>query len=974
MVPTSNLQEFILDLRKEAAGEVRTDDYSRVLYSTDASIYQVMPFGVFFPKNTADLQAAVTLANRYQVPLLPRTAGSSLAGQAVNEALVMDMTRYLDQILELNVEENWVRVAPGIVLDELNLALAPHNLQFGPDPASSNRAALGGIVANNSTGAHSILYGMTADHVIETEVLLSDGTQTSFGPIEREALAPYLQKEGLEGRIYKKIFEICEKNAEAILANTPHHWRRCGGYNLDRFVDGATFKVPFDPRFNLAKMMAGSEGTLAIMTGIKLNLLPRPTKTALAIIHYESLNAALESVPTILEVEPSAVELLDNLGLTMCREVPEYARLLTTFVHGTPNCVLITEFYGESDQELEHKVGRLTDHLKAAGNQGYVVPIFPQLLQNNVWTVRKVGLGLLMSIKGDYKPVPFIEDAAVPPEHLAEYVTRIEKFCNDIGTDVAYYAHASAGCVHIRPLINTKDATDIAKLPEITSFSVELLGEFGGAFSSEHGDGRARSWLNERFFGKELYGLFKEVKEVFDPENLLNPGNIVDGPAMTADLRFGDDYQVIPLKEHLDFTPDIDFFHAVEMCNGAGICRKKTTGTMCPSFMVTREEEHSTRGRANALRAAFSGTLPPEEFTSARMFEVMDLCIECKACKAECPSSVDMAKIKFEYLGQYYDKNAVPLRTRLFGDFSRWTRLSSGSLAPMANWVLGNGLVRWGLEKGLGIGRQHEMPQFAPRPFTAWFNQRSSGRGRKTGRRDVVLFNDTFNTYNDPDVSIAATLVLESAGFKVHLPGHQCCGRPMISKGLVAKARQAAKETVDRLAPYAEQGIPIVGLEPSCLLSFRDEYLYMLPDDPRVQLVAENSFLFEEFIAGLEENGELNLDLTDEHKRLKLHGHCHQKALVGTGPTEKALTLPKNYQVEVVDSGCCGMAGAFGYEAEHYEHSIAMGERRLLPAVREAAADDLIVAPGFSCRHQINHGAAREALHPAQVLHRALKS
>ncbi len=710
------------------------------------------------------------------------------------------------------------------------------------------------------------------------------------------------------------------------------------------------------------------------MTEIKLNVVPRPTKTALAIIHFDALFTALQSVPTILEADPSAVELLDNLGLTMCRGVPEYARLLSTFVQGEPNCVLITEFYGQSEQELVAKIDNLTHHLQLAKNPGQIVPIFPQNLQNNVWTVRKVGLGLLMSIKGDHKPIPFIEDAAVPPDHLAEYVTRIEKFCNDLGTDVAYYAHASAGCVHIRPLMNTKDAQDIAKLSEIASFSVDLLGEYGGSFSSEHGDGRARSWLNERFFGKELYGLFKEVKGIFDPENLLNPGNIVDGPDMSVDLRFGKDYQVIPLQENLDFQPDIDFYHAVEMCNGAGICRKRTTGTMCPSFMVTRDEMHSTRGRANALRAAFSGTLPPEEFTSSKMFEVMDLCVECKACKAECPSSVDMAKIKFEFLGQYYKKNPISLRTRLFADFSRWTRLSSGGLAPVANWVLGNSLVRWGLASGLGIGQHRQMPQFTSRPFNTWFNQRQNKPSKKSAGKDVVLFNDTFNTYNDPDVAIAATLVLEAAGFTVHLPGHKCCGRPMISKGLVEEARQAARETVNCLVPFAEKGIPIVGLEPSCLLSFRDEYLHLLPDDPRVQLVADNSFTFEEFIARLIDRDELNLDFTEDHKKILLHGHCHQKALVGTGPSEITLSLPSNYKVEVVDSGCCGMAGAFGYEEEHYDISIAMGERRLLPAVREAAVDTLIVAPGFSCRHQINHGAEREALHPAQVLHRALKS
>jgi FAD/FMN-containing dehydrogenase len=662
------IEDFLNDLRQNVAGDLRTDSYSLTFYSTDASIYQAQPYGVLLPKTIEDVHAAVEAAAKYKVPILPRTGGSSLAGQAVNEALVIDMTRHLDNVLEVNTEEKWVRVRPGVVLEELNLYLKPMGLQFGPDPASADRAAMGGIVANNSTGSHSILYGMTADHILETSVILSDGTRTIFGPLEANQLEQhYLQQKGLEGEIYRRIWEISQTKADVIQAGTPRHWRRCGGYNLDRFIEGSSFKYPQDPRFNLANLICGSEGTLAVMTDIKLNLVSRPTKTALAIVHFNSLFEALAAAPVILQVEPSAVELLDNLGLTLCREVPDYARLLSTFIEGTPNCILITEFYGETEAELKAKIERLQTHLKQekVGVTALVPALTPEL-QSNVWTVRKVGLGLLMSIKGDHKPIPFIEDAAVPVEHLAEYVTRIEKFCNDLGTNVGYYAHASGGCIHIRPLINTKVASEVEKLPKITNFSIELLGEYGGSFSSEHGDGRARSWLNETFFGQELYALYQEVKQAFDPDNIFNPGNIVEGLPMTENLRYGADYTVIPLKEHIDFSEDQGFYRAVEMCNGAGICRKRTTGTMCPSFMVTREEEHSTRGRANALRAAFSGTLPAEEFTSPRMYEVMDLCVECKACKAECPSSVDMTKIKFEFLAQYYDKHGVPARANLF--------------------------------------------------------------------------------------------------------------------------------------------------------------------------------------------------------------------------------------------------------------------------------------------------------------------
>lgn len=994
---SDRLPDFFNELRRHIAGDLRTDTYSRILYSTDASNYQVMPYGVLIPKTVEDIQAALTVAAKYRVPILPRASGTSLAGQAVNEALVIDVTRHLDRVLEVNAEERWVRVQPGVVLDDLNDQLKPLDLQFGPDPASSNRAALGGIVGSNASGSHSIMYGMTADHVLATKVILSDGSQADFGPVEAAALAPYQQGGGLEGEIYRNIAAIIQTRADTIRAGTPRHWRRCGGYNLDRFVAGPSFLYPQDPCFNLASLICGSEGTLAVMTEIKLNLVPRPRRTGLALLQFDNLHEALTSVTTILQTEPSAVELLDNLCLAMCRAAPEYARLLNTFIQGNPFCILVTEFYGESEAELQAKIERLAAHLQREKVRCTVVQALNPALQNNVWTVRKVGLGLLMSLRGDTKPIPFIEDAAVPVEQLAEYITRVEQFCNELGTKVTYYAHASAGCLHIRPLINAKLASEVDKLPLIASFAMELAGEYGGAISSEHGDGRSRSWLNEKFFGPELYGLYRQVKQTFDPHHLLNPGNIVDAPPMTADLRYGPAYTVIPVKEHLDFSQDQGFHRAVEMCNGAGVCRKRTGGTMCPSFMVTRDEEHSTRGRANALRAALSGALPAEELTSPRMYGVMDLCVECKACQTECPSSVDMTKIKFEFLSHYYEKHPVPLRAKIFADIAFWSHLSSGLPAPLVNGIMKNGLVRWGLERFLGISRQRSLPEFASQPFTHWFKQRERGneetrdrmansewRNRKSkipligaqveNRKSqrVVLFNDTFNTYNYPHVAIAATEVLEAAGFEVVLPGHKCCGRPMMSKGLVKKARRAARDTIARLAPLAEQGLPIIGLEPSCLLSMHDEYFSLLPGDPRVKLVAEHCFTFEEFMAQLAEAGQLKLDFAAEPGAVLLHGHCHQKALVGTGPSKRTLALPGHIVTEI-DSGCCGMAGAFGYEIEHYDISLAMAERRLLPAIRQKDKDTIIAAAGVSCRQQIKHGTGRQALHPAEVLRAALR-
>ncbi len=975
------LFDFLNELGKRTTGALRTDEYSRILYSTDASIYQVKPHGILLPQTVDDVQAAVELAAKHRVPLLPRTGGSSLAGQAVNHALVMDFTRHLDKVLEVNQEEMWVRVQPGIVLDALNVYLRQYGLQFGPDPASSNRAAMGGIVSNNATGSHSILYGMTADHVLEMEVILSDGTRTRFGPLESAALLQHTQKSGLEGDIYRQMRALTQNpaNQEIIRNATPRHWRRCGGYNLDRLVPVVngrpTYRWPHDDRFNLTKMVCGAEGGLGVITELKLNLVPLPSHTALAVVHFNSLAEALTAVPLMLEVGPSAVELLDNLGLTMCRDVPQYARLLATFVQGAPTCVLITEFYGQSAAELVAKMDNLERHLKGQLVNFTAVSraITPQQ-QANVWTVRKVGLGLLMSIKGDHKPIPFIEDAAVPVEHLSEYITKVEQFCADIGTNVAYYAHASAGCLHVRPLINTKIASEVAKLPAITHFSVDLLRGYGGSLSSEHGDGRARSWLNEKFFGPDLYRLYQQVKHIFDPQNILNPGTVVNAEPMTENLRYGDTYQVIPVTPHLDFSSDLGFDRAVEMCNGAGICRKRTTGTMCPSFMAVREEAHSTRGRANALRAAMSGQLPPGEFTSERMYQVMDLCISCKACKAECPSSVDMAKIKTEFLAQYHHAHGVPLRDRLFANITPLSRLSSGPMAPLANWTLGNGLIRQGMERALGISARRSLPQFARQPFTDWFNKNAPvGKRRAFSLQKVVLFNDTFSTYNYPNVAIAATELLEAAKFEVVLPGVTECGRPSFSKGLVDKARKIAKNVLEHLVPLAEQGLPIIFLEPSDHSAITDDYASLLPNDPRVALVAAHCHSLEQFIAELADSGELNLNFTNEVSHLVLHGHCHQKALIGTKPAHRALTLPPNYTLEEVDSSCCGMAGSFGYQAEHYDISLQMAERRLLPAMRAAAPETILVASGVSCRQQIKHGTGRQALHPAEVLRAALR-
>ncbi len=961
------LSAFLHDLRQNVAGDVRTDDMSRALYSTDASIYQVMPYGVLIPRSKEDVQTAVSLAARYHIPILPRGGGSSLAGQATNAALVVDTTRYLDRIIEVNAEEKWVRAEAGVVLAQLNAHLRPYGLKYGPDPASANRAVLGGVVGNNSSGSHSILYGMSADHVLAAEVVLADGALAELAPGQAGAAQP------LADRLAALVGNPA--NQDIIRRGTPRHWRRCGGYNLDRLTDGRglSFQWPYDPRFNLAKLICGAEGTLGFMTEVTLNLVETPACTGLAIIHFDAQRPALEAVPVILEVEPSAIELMDHYGLSLAGGVPAFAHMMSGFVQGAPNCILITEFYGANEQEIAAHFDRLRAHLPRRGVRPSAITFLtdPAAIRQ-VWRVREGGLGVLMSMRGDVKPLSFIEDAAVPVEHLPDYISRLESFClTELDTKMAYYAHASAGCLHVRPLINAKAARDVAKLPRIMDFAVELLGEYGGVLSSEHGDGRSRSWLNERFFGAELYGLYRQVKHIFDPDNLFNPGNIVEAPAMTENLRYGPDYHTQPVPAFLDFRADQGFDRAIEMCNGAGVCRQKS-GTMCPSFMATREEAHSTRGRANALRAALSGRLPDGAFTGPQTYAVLDLCVSCKACKAECPSSVDMARIKTEFLYQYHQAHGLPLRDRFFANIGRLSRLASGRLAPVSNWALRNNLLRGTMQRMLRLAPARPLPFFAAQTFDPWY-RRWAQTEQVEERPSLILLVDIIHAYNDPATAQKAVQVLSAAGFHVIAPPRHDFGRAAFSKGHLKRARAVAQSALDTLAPYAEAGLPLVALEPSDVSMLIDDYAALLPDDARVPLVAAQTLTFEEFMWRQMQAGTLDGLFAPQTGRVLLHGHCHQKALIGTRYSEEILAY-LGYEVAEAGSACCGMAGSFGYEVEHEEISRQMGELTLLPTVRAQTADTLIVAAGISCREQIQHGAQRTAVHPAVVFYQALKA
>ena len=974
MITDEKLANFAAACRKAIAGELRTDLYSRVLYSTDASLYQLMPHAVLIPRTVEDVIAAIGLAAAHDIPVLARAAGTSLAGQAVNEALVIDFTRHLDGIVAIDGEARQAVVQPGVVLDDLNAAARPYSLQFGPDPASSSRSTIGGAVANNATGSHSIVYGMSADHVRGMTVVLSDGSTARFSPDSNDG-SPEAR------RLAAEISALVagDDNQRIIREGTPRHWRRCGGYNLDRLQPGHAL--------DLAALVCGSEGTLAIMTEITVNLVPLPQQTGLVLLQFDDLLAALSAVPAILETDPSAVELLDTLSLALCMTVPEYSRQLSSVVSGQPHCLLVVEYSGESGAALAAGVARLR-RVMPPGRAG--VTEFTTALtaeqQAAVWSVRKAGLGLLSSMKGDMKPLPFIEDAAVPVADLPEYIQRIETFCAELNTPISYYAHASAGCLHVRPLVNTRSAAQLAQMPDIARFAAGLVKGYGGAISSEHGDGRTRSWLNEAFFGPELYDLYRQVKRIFDPAGRLNPGNIVDPRPMLADLRrmpdtlppprldFGD-YEadtILPLRVAIVPDPTAiassGLVRAVEMCNGAAVCRQRHGGTMCPSFMVTRDETHSTRGRANALRAAMSGVLPPEELISERMAGVMDLCISCKACKAECPSAVDMARLKLEFQARYHEARGVSLRSRLFGHSGTLLRLGSGPLAPLANALLTMAVATAVAHRAMGVTTERPLPALARRSFMDWW--RRNAAPEQPDAPALALLVDPFTNFTHPEVAIAAVEFFRAAGLAVR-PVAVDDGRALISKGLLPEARRAAERSVAALAPHATAGRPVVGLEPSSLLTLRDEFRYLLPDDPRVPALAAAALTFEEYVDSLSAEGRLVVRFRDEARRVLLHGHCHQKVLVGTGPARRVLALP-GYTVEEVDSGCCGMAGSFGFEAEHYAISMQMGERRLLPAVRAAAPDTIIVAAGTSCRQQIAHGAGRIALHPAQVLRGAL--
>ncbi|UFP92909.1 FAD-binding and (Fe-S)-binding domain-containing protein [Gloeobacter morelensis] len=959
------MKTFVQDLARQIEGEIRFSEIDRALYSTDASFYRIPPIGVVIPRSQADVVATVQATRQAKLPVLARGGGTSVSGQAVGAAVVLDFSKYMHRVIEINPEEGTAWVEPGVVQDVFKQRLRPHGLQFGPETATASRATLGGMAANNSAGARSILYGKTVDHILECRAVLADGSVCHFGPLNETELVAKAQGSSLEAQLYRQIPRLIAQHREDILNGFPRLLRRVSGYNLDALLGDYPDPSPLpdpDRRFNLAKLLVGSEGTLAVLSALKVRLIPLPRATAVGVVHFAALNAAIDAVETILELAPAAVELVDDQILAPAMRARAFQDRVG-FIEGDPRAVLLVEFHGENEREVAERLEALGDRLVRA-HLGYaMVSVRDQTAQANVWNLRKAGLGMLMSTRAERKPLAFVEDPAVPVERLGEFVREFQRIVAAHGTHAGYYGHASVGCLHIRPALNLKDPGDIERLNAMLHEVSDLTRALGGSMSGEHGDGLARSWLNEKMFGPRLYGAFQTVKRTFDFENRMNPGKVVDGPPPDAHLRYGLGYRTQELTTTFDFSREFGFARAAEMCNGNGNCRKQDVGTMCPSYQATLDEKHSTRGRANALRSVLAGQAGSENFTGRGLYEVMDLCLSCKACQTECPSSVNMAKLKAEFLSHYHREHGTPWRDRVVGHIALVNRLGAAT-APLSNWLLKSPLGSLG-KRLLGFAPERTLPAFAPQTFSRWFAARSSkpvGAGR---RGPVVLFHDTYMEYNTPEIGRAAVKLLEQLGYEVILPTRRCCGRPMISKGLLAEAQANARYNVEQLLPYARAGIPILGCEPSCILTLRDEYLDLVCGGDAKD-VAAHSLTIDEFLFDLHRRGELNLEFAKSALPALLHGHCHQKAMVGTRPTLELLKLA--FDAHEIPSGCCGMAGAFGYEQEHYDLSLVIGSQRLFPAIEKSAPETVLVADGVSCRQQIAHATGRQARHLVEAL------
>jgi len=942
-------------------------------YSTDASVYQERPLAVAIPKDTDDLKRLIGFAQAHQVTLIPRTAGTSLAGQVVGRGIVVDVSKHFNQVLEVNVEEHWVRVQPGVIRDDLNAYLRPYGLMFGPETSTASRAMVGGMVGNNSCGLHSIVWGDTRSHLLSANVLVDDASEVVFEALNEKALFNKLKLAGREGDIYRRMNDLLSdpENREAIKAGYPKPalTRRNTGYALDMLSDTSQ-------PFNFCKLFAGSEGTLGILTEAKLNLLPLPPKEiGLLCVHCNTIVESLHANVVALRHRPEASELVDKYIMDFTKGHPTY-QYNRFFIEGDPEALLMVEFRGATPAEIEEKAAALKADLLAAG-LGYAYPLITGPDTNLVWDVRKAGLGLIRNLPGDTQPVNLIEDCAVSPEDLPAYIIDVQQLLDNHGLKASYYAHAGAGELHVEPLINLKTAEGKKAFRAVLAETTQLVKKYNGSLSGEHGDGRLRGEFIGAVLGDKVYALLKQVKAIFDPSGVFNANKIVDTPPMDEFLRYEQDTPTVEIDTVFDFSRQESILRLSEKCSGSGDCRKShiTGGTMCPSYMATREEKDTTRARANILRQFLTHSLKVNRFDHAEIKEVMDLCLSCKGCKTECPSGVDIAKMKAEFLQHYHDANGTPFRTWVIANFTKSQQLAS-YLPGLYNAVIRNKALSGLVKKMLGFAQDRSLPEVGKTTLRRWIARQRRHQKVEQRKRRVYLFCDEFTDYNDVAIGQTTYRLLTALGYEVELAEHVESGRTYLSKGLVRRAKAIANRNVRNLKGIVTADTPLIGIEPSAILTFRDEY----PDLVDNELVtdaynlAKNALLIDEFLLTEMEAGHIAESMfTELPRKIKLHGHCYQKAFHLVETTAKILSFPKSYQIETIPSGCCGMAGSFGYEKEHYEVSMKVGELVLLPTVRNTSEDVLIAAPGTSCRHQIKDGVGRRAYHPVEILWEALR-
>lgn len=943
---------FFEELRQAIKGEVYHDPLTCAIYSVDASIYEVAPLGVAMPKDKEDLINILKIAAKHQIPVTARGAATGITGGCLGQGLIIDTSKYLNKILEINLQEEYAICEPGVVQDRLNEALSPSGYRLGPDTSTGNRATLGGMLANNSAGARSLLYGRMVDHVEEVELALAGGELLSFHAISEEEWTKKRLLAGTEGTIYQEVQRILNTSREALLHRFPKIPRHVSGYNLDKLLTA--------PPLNICNLITGSEGTLGIATKIKVKIAKKPQFTGICIVHLEDMIAGMRSVNAMLAHRPIALEMIDDKILKSARLSPAVQTKLEWLI-GNPQAVFIAEFDGPSQKVVDTKLNDFAGAMLSI-KMGYAHPILnnPQEIAA-VWDVRKAGLGLLLSKRGYSRAIAFIEDLSVPPDKLSDFIQEFNAYMKSIGKEAGIYGHVGSGCIHIRPYIDLRKKEELIRMKEILDHISSMVLAYGGAMSGEHGDGLVRSWLNEKMFGPEVYQAFKNLKKAFDPRNLMNPGKIVNGPPFSENLRLNPESKNLKIPTFLDFSNEGGFELAADMCNGNGLCRKSEQ-VMCPSFQASGEEYHTTRARAQTLRSIIHEKLPLQELTGQALYDVLDLCIECKGCKNECPSQVDMAKMKSEILYQYQEKHGYSLRSLIFTSIHRLNELTS-PFATLFNTLASTRFSKF-LLSCLGIAPERTLPTLAKERFSIWFcKQKQMPKAKK-----VLLFNDTYTEFNEPDIGKAAFHVLSALDYEIMLAEGFCCGRPLLSKGFLKEAKKQAIQNVQRLDGLIPVEIKIIVLEPSCLSAIRDDYHGLLGNDEKLKRLISHTVSFEEFLQSHLQDGKLPLKFSDNKRNVWMHGHCHQKALVGTLPTLEVLRGVKAFSVREIDSGCCGMAGSFGYEKEHYLFSMKIGELKLFPKIRSTEQDDLIIASGVSCRSQIQDGTKRHAVHLAEAI------